>query len=183
MTAGKKTHHRPGPSLRSTHWINPSSLTPLRDPRAGGAAAVSEHPCSRFPMTSRIMPEDHQPTAHLGRFSFLSISCNVNPGTTDARLPGQGRHGGRSQDTDAGDAMVRSSGDRANRPPCHQRIPGPPGFGVTGGFGEDFRCFRARNLAFRANSAIRINSDSRCFCNGVSASRTSFRSRDLRSSS
>jgi len=71
MIAGKKTHHRPRPSLQSTQGIDSVKPVSSKRTRTGGAAAVSEHPCSRFPMTSRIMPEDHQPTARLGRFSFL----------------------------------------------------------------------------------------------------------------
>ena len=37
-----------------------------------------------------------------------NISHHVYPDTTDARLLGQGRHGGRSQDADADDAMGTS---------------------------------------------------------------------------
>jgi hypothetical protein len=71
MTVGTKTHHRPGPSLQSTQGIDSVKPVSSKRTRTGGAAAVSEHPCSRFPMTSRIMPEDHQPTARLGGVSFL----------------------------------------------------------------------------------------------------------------
>ena len=175
MTDRQKTHHRPGPSLQSTQGIDSTKLvsgkrTPNRWCGCGVRASMFPVP-DDLPHHARRSPAHRSPRSIL----FPLISCNVNPGTTDARLPGQGRHGGRSQDTDAGDAMVRQGG-RANRPPYHQRIPDPPGFGFAEDFGEDCRCFRARNFAFRANSAIRINSASRCFCNGVSASRTSFRS-------
>ena len=117
MTVGKKTHHRPGPSLQSTQGIESVKLvsgkrTPNRWCGCGVRASMFPVP-DDLPHHARRSPAHRSPRSIL----FPLISCNVNPGTTDARLPGQGRHGGRSQDTDAGDAMVRSSGDRANRPP------------------------------------------------------------------
>ena len=54
------------------------------------------------------MHDDHQATAHLGLNCLLSTFSSLLPripDTTDARFPGQGRHKGRSQDADAGDAM------------------------------------------------------------------------------
>ena len=106
MTAGKKTHHRPGPSLQNTQGIDSTKLvsgkrTPNRWCGCGVRASMFPVP-DDLPHHARRSPAHRSPRSIL----FPLISCNVNPGTTDARLPGQGRHGGRSQDTDAGDAMV-----------------------------------------------------------------------------
>ena len=70
-------------------------------------------PCPRHQAIARVMPDDHQATAHLGLNCLLSTLLSLLspfllhriPDTTDARFPGQGRHKGRSQDADAGDAM------------------------------------------------------------------------------
>ena len=107
MTVGKKTHHRPGPSLQSTQGIESVKLvsgkrTPNRWCGCGVRASLFPVP-DDLPHHARRSPAHRSPRSVL----FSLIRYNLTPGTTDARLPGQGRHGGRSQDTDAGDAMVR----------------------------------------------------------------------------
>jgi len=67
---------------------------------------------------ARLMRADLRTTTRLGHNSLLSSLSSLNPGTTDARLLGQGRHEGRSQDADDGDAMGpgRVDGMRPNHP-------------------------------------------------------------------
>ena len=116
MTDRQKTHHRPGPSLQSTQGIDSTKLVSgKRTPNRWCGCGVR---ASLFPVPDDLPHHARRSPAHRSPRSVHSplISHHVTPGTTDARLPGQGRHGGRSQDTNAGDAMGLS-GNRSCRPP------------------------------------------------------------------
>ena len=106
MIAGKKTHHRPRPSLQSTQGID--SVKPVSGKRTPNRWCGCGVRASLFPVPDDLPHHARRSPAHRSPRSLLfsPTICDVTPGTTDARLPGQGRHGGRSQDTDAGDAMV-----------------------------------------------------------------------------
>ena len=129
----QKTHHRPKPSLsndRRIHSIQPTSSERPSNRWCGCGVRASFHvpgtrrstascpTITRPPLTSASTvssPRSHPSCLVPPVSSLLSHpSCLVppvssllprNPDTTDARFPGQGRHKGRSQDADAGDAM------------------------------------------------------------------------------
>ncbi len=181
-------------------------------------------PCPRHQAIARVMPDDHQATAHLGLncllstlLSLLSLPSSCTGFPTPPTPVSRGRGGTKAGHRTRTPVMpwVPSNSNHSTRtaqrwrpppvkaldrralfgralfgralfgralfgrallgwPASPDRLGSTDSPGPTGPLEPPGRadCF-ARNRAARAASAIRINSDNRCFCNTVNTSSTS----------